>query len=358
MKPSPLFPPAPRSFRGRAGELRTLAAMIQTHHPAKIALVGSGGSGKSTLAAALGHRLRRFFGGRIHWFRIGAWDVRTLSAMMALRFGVRTESRDALRNVRAALDRMGPTLIVLDNHEDDASTAALLDGLRDTNVSWIITARRSLLSGVTVFPVVPPLVTVGKSPFPRVAAITRLLRWNPVALDLADGLVAGGVETAGDLGKWLRSKGIERVRPVDHEDDLPEVALLVDRAWRALPAVAHRMLGVLAHMGGDHMDVESLATLCAAGGGGAEALARLVALRLVQEPMRGRFTLHATVRHAVVKRTKPLPGRLFVHYVGLLERDPSRRELEQTHLFAAMDHAQESGDLQLILRVDKVAEEP
>lgn len=330
--------------------------MIQSNHPAKIALVGAGGSGKSTLACALGHRLGPAFGGRVHWFRIGAWDVRTLAAMMALRFGVSAHGRDPLRPVRQFLVDAGPSLIVLDNHEDDRSTAALLDGLRAAPVSWVVTARRSLLSGVTVFPVVPPLVTAGKSPFPRLAPITRLLRWNPVALDLADALVEAGVATVEALGRWLADRGIERVRPVDHEDDLPEVALLVDRAWRAVPPASRRMLGVLAHMGGDHMDAASLVELASAGARAGEALRRLVELRLVQEPLRGRFALHATVRHAVMKRTEPSPGRLFEHYVTLLGGDPSRAEVEQTHLFAAMDHAQEKGDLAMILRVQRLAD--
>ena len=364
MKPPSSFPPTPRSFRGRRAELVTLTHLLQTEPGTKLALVGSGGSGKSTLACALGHRVKRSFSGQIQWFRIGAWDVRTLAAMMASRFGVPAHGRDPLRSVRRALVDAGPTLVVLDNHEDDAATAALLDGLRRTPTSWVITARRCLLSGVTVFPVVPPLVTLGKSPFPRIAPITRLLRWNPVALDLADALVETGVTTAADLGNWLRSKDIERVRPVEHEDDLPEVALLVERAWAELSPLARRMLGVLAHMGGDHMDVACLAVLSEKEGSASpaepprseEPLARLRALRLVQEPLTERFTLHATVRHAVMKRTKPLPGRLFAHYVALLARDPSRSEIEQTHLFAAMDHAQETGNLDMILRVTALAE--
>lgn len=333
--------------------------MIQTHHPAKVALVGSGGSGKSTLAAVLGHKLRPFFQGKIHWFRIGAWDVRTLAAMMGSRFGVPVHGKEALRIVGKTLHDAGPSLIVLDNHEDDAATAALLDGLRDAPVSWVITARRSLLSGVTVFPVVPPLVTAGKSPFPRLSAITRLLRWNPVALDLADALVETGDATVDDLGAFLRERGIERVRPVEHEDDLPEVSLLVDRAWKTLSPAARRMLGVLAHMGGDHMDTASLSALASTTKSSTkqgDLLPRLVALRLVQEPVRGRFTLHATVRHAIKKRTSPLDARLLEHYVSLLEGDPSRLDLEQTHLFAAMDYAQAKGDLGTMLRVMQLAD--
>src|SRR5262249_44441584 len=139
-------------------------------------------------------------------------------------------------------------------------------------------------------------------------------------------------------------------------DDLPEVALLVGRAWRALPPAARRMLRVLSQMGGDHIDIDSLVALAGAGARAPDALARLLALRLLQEPVRGRFALHATVRHAVAKRTHPMPDRLLEHYVTLLERDPSRVELEQTHLFAAMDHAQETGNLATILRVSQIAD--
>jgi len=116
------------------------------------------------------------------------------------------------------------------------------------------------------------------------------------------------------------------------------------------------MLGVLAHMGGDHMDTASLAALSDAGSEAEAALSQLAALRLVQEPLRGRLTLHATVRHAVLKRTRPLPERLLQHYVALLQREPKRFDLEQTHLFAAMDYAQGAGDLDTILRVQETAD--
>src|SRR6185369_10197376 len=84
---SRLFPPVPRGLKGRAAELRTLGQTITAAAPTRLALVGSGGSGKSMLAASLGHRLEAFFGGRIEWFRVGAWDFPTLTEMLALRFG-------------------------------------------------------------------------------------------------------------------------------------------------------------------------------------------------------------------------------------------------------------------------------
>src|ERR1700679_2247006 len=163
------FPPPPRSLHARSRELSTLVAAVRAG-PVRLALIGGGGSGKSTLACALGHRVRRRFPGGLQWFRVGAWDVLTLTGMLALRFGAPVSPRShALQRVRAHLDQRGRTLVVLDNHEDDRAVAALLDALRDTPVTWVITARRCLLARVWVFPVAPPLVTAGESPFPKVA---------------------------------------------------------------------------------------------------------------------------------------------------------------------------------------------
>jgi hypothetical protein len=349
------FPPPPRSLRARGRELATLAGAVRANPAARFALVGGGGSGKSTLACALGHRVRRLFPGGLHWFRVGAWDVRTLTGMLALRFGVPMTPRSrALGRVRAHLAQRGATFVVLDNHEDDRAVAALLDALRDAKVTWVITARRCLLAGVSVFPVVPPLVTVGESPFPAVASLTRLLRWNPVALDLADALVASGAATVADLERRLLAGDVDRVRVIAHEDDLPEVGLLVGFAWELLPAASRRMLAVLAHTGGDHVDAGSLAVLAHAGSHAEEALAALTRARLVQEPLTGRFALHATVRHALEKRTQGDPAAYFEHYVALLEAHPERLELEQTHLFAAMDLANTAGSVGAAVRVERL----
>ncbi|HEY4394761.1 MAG TPA: ATP-binding protein, partial [Polyangia bacterium] len=117
------FPPRPRPFHGRAAELATLAAACRTGLHPRLALVGPGGSGKSTLAAALGHRVRRDYPGGLEWVRVGAWDHRTLIDMLAIRLGVPLgrldERQQRLRAVRRQLRARGPTLVVLDNHEDD-----------------------------------------------------------------------------------------------------------------------------------------------------------------------------------------------------------------------------------------------
>jgi hypothetical protein len=337
-------------MKGRSAEVGTLARTIVATRPTRIALVGSGGSGKSMLAAALGHRLRTEFGGRVDWFRSGAWGFYTLSEMLALRFGTGVGD-GRVERLQEFLARGPERLIVLDNHESDAAVARLFEALSDSRATFIITARRCLLSGVLIFPVVAPLVTSGESAFPRVAALTRLLRWNPLALDIADGIVASREASVKVLDKFLRDAGVTQVRALEHEDDLPEIALLVDWAWARLSDNAHRTLGVLAHVEGDHVDAASLGKLAGVTRLG-PALAELERWRLVQEPVRERYTLHAVVRHAVVRRTQTQTNRVFSHYITLLERHPERLELEQSHLFAAMEHASRNNDMNALLRID------
>jgi hypothetical protein len=340
-------------MKGRSAELRTLERTIAAARPTRIALVGPGGSGKSMLAAALGHRLRAAFGGRIDWFRSAAWGFHTLCEMLALRFG--TGLGDGrVERLRRFLARGPERLVVLDNHEDDAAMERLFEAFADSNATFVITARRCLLSGVLIFPVVAPLVTSGESAFPRVAALTRLLRWNPLALDIADSIVASRAASVKALADFLERAGVTRVRALEHEDDLPEIALLVEWAWPRLTAEARRALAVLAHMQGDHMDSASLAKLARVARL-VPALTELERWHLVQQPLRERYALHAVVRHAVARRTKPAPEHAFEHYVALLERHPERLEIEQSHLFAAMEHAYRKSDMDALLRVNALA---
>jgi hypothetical protein len=331
-----------------------LVRTIEATAPTRLALVGAGGSGKSMLASALAHRLVRFFGARVHWFRVGSWDFYTLTEMLALRLGV-LDKDDRVAELNLFFVRTGPRLIVLDNHEDDRAIARLLEAFSKVPVTFVITARRCLLAGVLIFPVTAPLVTGGRSAFPRVARLTRMLRWNPLALDVADSIVASGAASVARLQAFLTEHGVERVRAIQHEDDLPEIALLVDWAWRRLSAPSRRVLGVLAHVEGDHVDLRSLARLARVRSRLNDALQPLLAWHLVQEPVADRYALHAVVRHAVLPRTLPLAEPVFEHYVTLLERQPERLVLEQTHLFAAMDYAHRTSNLNAMLRVEALA---
>lgn len=302
------------------------------------------------LAAALAHRVAARFAGRLFWFRIGAWDYRTLVEMLALRFGTTRDRTKAVSGLLTAL--AAPSLVVLDNHEDDAATARLLMALSPSPTTFIITARRCLLSGVLLFPVTAPQVTSGESAFPRVASLTRRLRWSPLALDIADAIVSSRGATTASLARFLDEHGVSDVHVMEHEDDLPEVALLVAWAWSRLSPGSRRALGVLSHAFGDDTDIASLMKLARI-----RDLADVTALRrwhLVQEVAPGRLTVHAVVRHAVRKRTRPMPLAIFEHYVSMLEEEPARVLAEQTHLFAAMDHAHRISDMPAMLRVEKL----
>jgi hypothetical protein len=319
----------------------------------RLALVGGGGSGKSMLAAALAHRLARHYPGGAHWFRIGDWDHRTLLQMLALRWDrLREPLEEHVRGLLRQNGRGGRTLIVLDNHENDRAVARFLEILRDAPVTWVLTARRCLLSGVSLFPVVPPLAHARRSAFPAVAALTELLRWNPLALDLATALVEGRATSVATLGKWLRQEGVEQVHVMAHEDDVVEVRLLVEWAWARLREDERQLLLVLAHSPGDDVDARSWLALSDQPGASLRSLARLRRWRLVQEPRAGRFALHAVVRYALSSKGEVPAERYFTHYVALLEREPQRFVVEQTHLFAAMDHAQHVSSLEKVLRLE------
>jgi hypothetical protein len=218
--------PPPTRLRGRRTELGILEAAIVGGRVARLALVGGGGSGKSVLAAALAERLRRRYPGGVAWLRVGNWDHRTLLEMLALRLGA--PRLPLVEGVQRALAAQGPMLVVLDNHENDRAMARFFEALEGAPVTWLLTARRCLLSGVSIFPVVPPLIQARRSAFPAVRGLTRLLRWNPLALDIADALVEAGAATVDELGVWLTAEGVARVRVMVHEDDIPEVELLVE----------------------------------------------------------------------------------------------------------------------------------
>jgi hypothetical protein len=60
------------------------------------------------------------------------------------------------------------------------------------------------------------------------------------------------------------------------------------------------------------------------------------------------------VKHAVAGRTRVDPRRAVSYFVRLLERHPERLDLEQTHLFAAMDFAHATSDTWLALRLERL----
>src|SRR6185312_6515766 len=191
-----------------------------------------------------------------------------------------------------------------------------------------------------------------RNAFPAVRALTSLLRWNPLALGIANALVGSRAVTVEGLRSWLESQGVDRVRVMAHEDDVAEVRLLVEWAWQRLAPPARRILTVLAHCPGDHMDIAALATLARTGDDARAAIQTLRAWELIQEPLPGRFALHAVVRYALTDKAAVPPARYFDYYVRLLEKHPDRFVVEQSQLFAAMDHAQAISSLEKMLRIE------
>jgi hypothetical protein len=348
------FPPRPTSFRGRGRELATLSKLVRSDHPTTLALIGGGGSGKSTLAAALGHRLMRHFAGRVAWVRIGNWDPQTVLEMMAFGLG-HAPGTNPERIVREAIGAE-PALVVLDNHESDATTAAVLTKLRGLPVTWVLTARRCLLGGISIFPVVPPLIERREVLFPRVASLTRTLRWNAVALDIADGLVATKRATVAELEVALTKAGVDRVVPMAHEDDIPEVRAMVMIALARVGRAEKRLLAVLASSRGDDIGDEALRVLARLTPTDSGAIRSLCSLRLIQEPRVSQFTLHATVRAALERVLTLNPERVARFYLEYFEAAPQRLADNPTQLFALMDWAQESGNLTNVLRVHALVE--
>jgi hypothetical protein len=173
-----------------------------------------------------------------------------------------------------------------------------------------------------------------------------------VALDIADAWVESG-RAVTSLARALDRHGVSRVRPIEHEDDVPEVRAVVAEVSKVLPPASRRCLATLAAMGGDHLDAGSTAKLSDAS---VEDLAVLSSMRVVQEPRPGRLALHATVRHAA-RRLLPIDESCLASaLLELLEREPARVHEEETHVFALLDWAQATADLPTILRVHALAE--
>ena len=80
-------------------------------------------------------------------------------AELALELGSPLGRARLVPGLRRRFASRGDALVVLDNHEDDRAVARVLDALRGLPVTWIVTARRCLLAGMTVHPVVPPGAT-------------------------------------------------------------------------------------------------------------------------------------------------------------------------------------------------------
>ena len=196
--PFSLLFPSPIRLKGRRTELATLVAAVTTGRVSRLALVGGGGSGKSVHRRGAGSSRSAGASGRRRPGARGGWDHRTLWN------GRAAAGRRAIpwSKVRAASGAR-PDAARPRQPRERQRDGALPRRAGGRPVTWLLTARRCLLSGVSIFPAIAPLVSARRNAFPAVAALTSPLRWNPLALDIADALVAAGACTVEELGRWL-----------------------------------------------------------------------------------------------------------------------------------------------------------
>ena len=338
-----VFPARPSPFRGRAAELRRCRGLPLGPAPAAGA-GGPGGGGKSTLAAALGHRLRARLSRRARVVPGGRWDHRTLLEMLAIRLGVPLGGfRDRARRLRALRRRLAGAATCSSSSTTTRTTARWRAFWRARRPPGRLAAHRAplpalgrlgLSGGCAAGHAGPQPVPAGRRAHRAPALESARARHQQRAG--RDGRRQRGraARLAGRAAAWRACASIA------HEDDLPELAPARPLGVAPLAAPADALLTVLAHLRGrSHRCALAARSLRA---GRRRRRRRALASRrwhLVQQPLPGRFALHAIVRYAIEGRTRFDQRRARRPLRRLLERHPERLDLEQTHLFAAMDHA-------------------
>ena len=237
--------------------------------------------------------------------------------------------------------------------------ARLLDALAGTTGDVRASPRAAACSrACSIFPVIAPLVTSGAAAFPRVAALTRLLALEPArARHRGRASWRRARASVAELGDVPRGRGRRRACAASSTRTTCRRSRCSSNGrGRARLAARRACSAVLAHVEGDHVDARSLAKLARVRGrrrrsprssAGTSCRNRCrVATRCMPScatPSRAHESRARRARSSSTTST-------------LLERHPERLELEQTHLFAAMDHAYRKSDMNALLRVNALAE--
>ncbi|KAJ7646412.1 P-loop containing nucleoside triphosphate hydrolase protein [Mycena polygramma] len=176
-----LFPPRPKLFHGRQGELNSIIAMLAAQDSPRVAILGSGGIGKTALALAGCHHpnVQAKFPHRHFTSCESAFSSADIVSALAAHLDI-PESAQTLKDVLHQLSsRVEPTLLVLDNLETTwepsvsrAGVEDLLTHLADiSHVALLATMRGAERPSKVRWtrPFLPPL-----EPLSREAAIQTL----------------------------------------------------------------------------------------------------------------------------------------------------------------------------------------
>ena len=251
--------------------------------------------------------------------------------------------------------RGGERLVVLDNHEDDRAMARLLQELSGTPATFVITARRCLLAGVLVFPVTAPLVTersrgVPARGSPHADAALEPARARHRRLDRRLGRRhrdrARGVPPREERDARARHRPRRRPARSGAARGLGMGAASAGEPAHPRRAFPHRRRSRRSRFAGPARPHRRAAPSVRLG---LSATGTSCRSRCADDT---RSTPSCGMRSPVARRSRPsAPSRTTWRCSS---SDPERLDLEQTHLFAAMDYAHRSGDLRAMLRIERL----
>jgi tetratricopeptide (TPR) repeat protein len=337
--------PAPRQlpatigdFTGRAGELAVLEKLVPAMDavvPARavVAVVtGAAGVGKTSLAVHVAHRIAgKFPDGQVfidlHGFAETIPPVEPADALDRLlrAMGVPGERIPAALDDRAALWRSvlagRQMLIVLDNAATEEQVRPLLPGAAGCPV--LVTSRRRLAALEIAHPVPLDLL-----PRAEAVALFDQAAGRPVAVP--PDLVAEAVELCGrlplairvaaarlrshptwsvaDLVARLRDQG-RRLSELADDSGSRSVAAALEVSYRHLSTDQQRLYQRLGLFPGSDLDPYAAAALLGSRTEHARRLLdQLLDANLVQEPTRGRYTMHDLVRAHATHLCPPSAG--------------------------------------------------
>lgn len=355
-------------FVGRETLLQKVTnVLLSSQTGVVVTLFGMAGVGKTTLAAHLAYQLRHHFPDGVLWARVDVSDPLSILNTFANAYGVdATPYVDIDSRSRIVRELLAPkrALIVLDNVENSGQVKPLLPPT--TRCAVLITTRRRNLSvarGGWQFAVGPFNAGSeeslqlfrkvlgeerGESERQTRQTIAAVLGHLPLAVDIAASRLAYEPGWSAEAFLQRLQRAQRRLQELSFEDQ--SVRLSLEASYSALPAAGQQFfagLGVIA--GEDFTPAAAAAILGLPLEDAEDGLRQLFSLSLAQRGRPGRYQLHPLVRAFARERLSAealaqAEQRLVRYYVAFAaahERDMQALALEQDHILAALQIAQE-----------------